>query len=348
MIEDSITYFSVRNRNLNQDLRVVHDALRSYLPDMNVQYYINNEVSDNQYITNMLRASRREFCQYVHHVICMDASVPLSFPNDDGSSVRIFMAALYDYLFEAALGYANDPQKPKKSTYIGCNYILPGSPFASRVLKTAYNMKNSDITTLDQICLPLSWDIAQEDKRKKVRKRFEYYYPGMKDKKILVIVLADPKDIKAGLKDNPLIGFPLKQLLDMVKDEYFVITTSDLLAANAANLSSKYNSSFEVSKNRFTMLDLLYIADVMVTNESRYATGVAPVNKPVYVLGHEDNMFLRYMKKFYPGMVISDFNDILGVDFHADNNSEEQKLFCKEFSYGVDEEPMKKIASLFM
>ena len=59
-------------------------------------------------------------------------------------------------------------------------------------------------------------------------------------------------------------------------------------------------------------------------------------------------MFLRYMKKFYPGMVISDFNDILGVDFHADNNSEEQKLFCKEFSYGVDEEPMKKIASLFM
>lgn len=342
MRTDNITFFSVRGRGMNADLSVVKDGLQELNPDITFQYYLKSEVSTNDIITKKYREARRQFTSNVHDAICMDGSYPLKFFNNHKEDKRIAILSIYDYLFQAYEEHEKGETKTKRKAFSSCTHIIPGSPFALKVLNTAYDLKDAKI--IDDIPLPISWSIADQNKQKEIRNKMNKQFPGLEGKKVLALLVAGEKKDE---EENPFSDFRLKDLVELIRDNYYVITNSHDIMECAEQLSFQDSHSFGIINKRCPATEVLYIADILVTNHCCFGTKMAAVKKPVYYVDYYENAFGRYMKRNYPGMCLGHINNILDIDFGQVKLTEDQAVFCEEFSYSVERNPIQEIYHIF-
>ena len=69
----------------------------------------------------------------------------------------------------------------KKNTYKNFTHIIVGSPFEKELLKKCYNTPKSEI--IDQVCIPYSWRLNQEEFKKKHYDKYCKHYPMLKRQK---------------------------------------------------------------------------------------------------------------------------------------------------------------------
>jgi len=341
MSEKSITFLSNRGAGLNSDMRLVERNLVNLLGQDNFssRFFLKNERRKNPMARQGIERARKDFCRELENVVCADASLAKGMKFREG--VRILLASPYDYQFKNELLLK---KKGKQSegwkTFRRFTHIVPGSPFAAHLMKDGYYLNN--ISLLEDICLPFVWEINRPERRREMREEIGFYFPAVKEKKVLAILLTREKESRR----NFLKYFDLKGFLKHLGEDWFVITNVEEMMEQSYTLSAKYGDSFGYIKRIMPEQDILYVADGLVTNNGRYATYFASRHRPIYCLKHKGSYFEKYMRKFHPAMFLGNFREMLQADFPLEGLPEGQQEFDRFFSYQELKCPYDAIGAL--
>ena len=214
MNKTTISFLSTRGRAMNIDLKLIQDYLASNLSDITLEYYLKNTATKIPATNKQLETARLSFCNNTSNIICMDPSIPVKLSPALPEERRLLTLVPYDYLFNEYLKFTENPELAHKKTFFRCTHVLPGSPFFSNFLKNFYEFENA--TFLDDMCLPLAWDITAKESKENVRNSLEYLYPEAKGKKILTILTVNqttPEEMTELFSD-----LNLKKFLDEIGD----------------------------------------------------------------------------------------------------------------------------------
>lgn len=348
MRNNTISFVSTRGRGLNSDLQIVKNDLMTNLPDVEFQYYLNKTATKIPLINTKMEDARRTFCTEAQNIICMDPSIPIKIPSASEKETRLLLATPLDYQFNIFMKNMENPDFKKKQTFIRCTHVIPGSPFTARLFQSCYEWEET-VTFLDNIPLPISWDITQEEQRATFRKQLEFFYPQAKGKKIISVLLVGqkPETTDEEEPENVYKDFDLKAIMDSIDDNCFLITNNWDLVDLSCQLPYEYSARFGYIKNKISLNQMMYISDMLITNSSKHACNFSIMQKPIYYLEYLPKVFGNFIQKFYPSMYLKDLNGLSDIDFKTFECTAEQKKFCQEFSYAPTENPLKTIRELF-
>lgn len=338
----NISFISCRKRAITLDLKLVKNYLAQNISEIEFSYFTKSENTLNPMTNQGIRKARLDFCQDLDNIICIDASLSGTIPPPAPGIKRLLISIPFDYQFQEFLAHTVNSSLPRKKTFKNFTHILTGSPFGSDLLKRSYEINK--IQVIDNICLPLSWDIVQKKNEQSKKRKFEFYYPCIKNKKIFSIITVGEKEDIA----NSFQKFNLEKFLNYLGDSWFVFTNSKNLLNSAIQLSSEYNHSFGYIDSLLPALELLYFSDVLITNYSKYATCFAIKRKPVYYLKCADNMFGTYIHEYYPNLYLDTLDCLFEIPLENEQgNNIIFSRFSDEFSYPALKDPFEVICNLF-
>ena len=133
MSKKTISFVSTRGRGLNTDLQLVKDNLMTALPEVEFEYYLNKTATKIPLINTKMEDARRTFCTEAQNIICMDPSIPIKIPSASERERRLLLATPFDYQFNIFMKYHDNPDQPKKQTFLRCTHVMPGSPFTAKL-----------------------------------------------------------------------------------------------------------------------------------------------------------------------------------------------------------------------
>lgn len=342
MSKTTVSFLSTRGRGMNVDLKLIQDYLASTFPGITFDYYLKNILTKVPATKKVLQETRLSFCNNARNIICMDPSIPAKPFSSSSEERRLLTLVPYDYLFSEYLKFTEHPELAHKKTFIRCTHVLPGSPFFSDFLKNFYEFENTIF--LDDMCIPLAWNITSKKEKEKIQNKFEYLYPEAKGKKILFILTVNqtaPEEMTDLFSD-----LNLKELLDKISDNWFLLTNNVNLFEMADRLPFSYSKCFGYMKGVFGIDNPLYFSDMLVTNSSKHACTFASAKKPIYYLNYGKKQFGRYMKQFYSDLYLETAGKLMDIDYNENSLSDKHLKFCQEFSYSVKENPFASIKAI--
>ena len=332
-----ISFVGTRNRGLSPDLKFAKQYLESNLANPVFRYLAVNENSKNRWLKKGSKNAKKEYAKTVRNALCVDASLPVKM-NKDEEAKHVLISVPYDYQFKA-MNKADSHSVKKKKTYNSFTHVITTSPFAKDLFEKCYETKAIKI---DGVCTPMVWSMNDDKEVAKKRRLYEKFFPQIKGKKIMSILLAgEPEDEEK----NPYEKLDLKAFLDSLDDEWFVFTNKEYILEKAIELDASYKNKFGFAKKMLDSRELLYFSDCVVTNSGMYASYFASKKKPIFCLRFLDNGFEKYMKKNYPSLYIKDLNRTENIDFGLFDN--ENKRFGEYFTYSLDTNPNEKIMEIF-
>ena len=207
-------------------------------------------------------------------------------------------------------------------------------------MKKCYNTPKSEI--IDQVCIPYSWRLNQEEFKKKHYDKYCKHYPMLKGKKILAILLTGELDED---EENPYAEVNWNKIFDNLDEDWIILTNSGKLLENMTHIGYEHRNQFVYSNRTFDTREVLSFADCLVTNSGLYATYFAVRQKPIYCLKYTNCEFEKYMKRKFSNLYIKNVEDI-GMTKFSEFTSENEK-FCEYFSYDWGENPSAKISEIF-
>ena len=194
---------------------------------------------------------------------------------------------------------------------------------------------------MDGIVSPFAWEINQEEYRNKRQKELAFYYPELAGKKILAI-MTDGK--LSSERKETWAAFDFKQFIDQLGGDWFLLTNCKQLMNAASSLPGYYKSRLGFVSKILPGADVLYITDVLITNNSMYASCFASKRKPLYCLGYSNTNMEKYVQKHFKDSYISDLSQ-----FWAENSLDKTDLAaCEHFSYLPEKNPYEVIKNILM
>lgn len=326
MQDKSITILSSRGRGISADLVFMrtHLVCENDMSHVVFRSFSQNEKSGS---AGVVARMRRKFCENAMHVLCVDGS--LSGKGNFGEGCRLLLASPYEYQFKNAMASG------RLGTFKNYTHIIAGSPFTEKLLKQCYELDG--INVIGQTALPLAWEICQAAQQEKARERIAFYFPEVREKKVMFLQFG---------KKSFFEGDSLQNLLDSLGDSWFVVTNSRGIVEDARALPLEYRTRFASMNGLMQTHELLFVTDVLVTDNGRMAASFSSRGKPVYCPLSDNSSFERYMKTFYRELCIANEKELLRLPLEGELSSKGRK-FCHEFSYSNAGNPYQKTAEIF-
>lgn len=326
MSKKNLTFLSTRGRGLGIDLAL----LKSYLSKQHTgafeyRFYLNNEMNKNPLAAHGYRRAKKEFCKGLTNALCLDASLASNMKNSLLDGTRVMLSVPYDYQFKNMLSLEKGKEM-NLNTFAAFDCIFAGSPFSERLLKNAYRKHENQ--KIMPVTLPFVWELLQEEKRQEIANKIYYYFPEAKGKKIVSILVYGDEEKKR--KDWE--RFSIKQLIKNLGEDFFVFTNSEILMENSFSLSSEYRSSFGYINRILPVQDILFVTDMLVTNNGRFAASFSCLEKPIWACSYNRNAFEKYMEFVYPNMYFNSPEKML-QNLKEKPLTTEQKKFCSDMVY---------------
>lgn len=332
MNNKTITFLSSRGRGMNADLSLLHGFLSESgeWNEYSFRFFSKSERTKNPMVNAGALKARKTFSEKATNVICIDNSLTGKTEEDEG--VRMLFSVPYDYQFKNYLAVKERKKKCNFRTFQSFTHIVPGSPFSEELLEMAYETEHKKIVT--GTAHPLAWEVCQDSAREKAIKKLEFYFPEIRQKKVLSLIInGEEKEQEKFFKD-----FSLNELTEKLGQDWIVLTTSEKMRDSSF--------SFVGEKDNFGYIDhivspsvLVYVADVLITNEGRFAAAYAGKGKPIYCPRVKGNFFEKFMDTYYTDLVLKKAEHILEIDFNKAELTETQSKFCKQFWYPDAKEP---------
>lgn len=337
MNKTEITFLSSRGRGLSNDLALVKEYLaKCQKEDVMFRYYLNNERHKNPLAAHGYRRAKKDFLAETTNILCVDASLSTKISNFSPEGKRILYGVPYDYQFKNMYLMEEKGKDFNLNTFARFTHIIPGSPFTADLLKRAYRLEDKEI--IEGVSLPFAYDTCQPEKRKMISELVTYYFPQAKDKKILSVIVYGDEETKR--KDWESVD--VKQWVKNLGEDWFVFTNSEILMENAFSMGNHYKESFGYVNRMLPVPDLLYVTDVLVTNNGRLASVFAIQDKPVYACQYSKNYFEKYMSAKYPEMYFANANRMCEEKYKSASCNQAQASFNKMMSYGIEDNVFSK------
>ena len=339
---NTLTVYSVRRRGVTMDIKLIKDYLDQSMDNLEFRFFTKNEISKNSKITQMIRLSREEFSKKTGHALCIDESMPKKFLLKNPAYCRMYVAEPFDFLFREYM--SKEKKHHNKMAFSGCTHIFTGIPLMSRIVQKNYNTEN--LQMIENVPLIKSWDILHSDKRQVYRKKLEYFFPYMKGKKILALLMKG--DLKSPEGEDLFPGESLRFLADHLDEDIFILFNSLAIVRALSSLPGIYREKMGYTGAYMTESQLVYIADVLVTNTANHGVDFAGTGKPMFCYHVKENGFTRFMKEYYPGLCLKKLEELVDYDFSSLNTDSAQKEFHKQTVIDTEKNPFEIISSLFL
>lgn len=338
MHSNSITMLSSRGRGISADMSLVHTHLNRefHSESLCFRFFAKNERGKND--VQKLGAARlhRSFMEAAENIICVDASLGGKIFHPEGK--RLMIAAPYDYQFK---NYLTMKKKGMNiHTLHKFTHIIPGCPFTEELIRGAYRLEDTQI--IGNTALPVAWDVCQKKEQDSVREKIEYYYPEAARKKVLTFLISGSEKKAQSYWE----AMDMKSFLKQFGDEWFVFTNSETMMENAHALKADCRGSFAYMNRLMQPHELLFLTDMLVTNNGRMAVYFAGRKKPVYCPLCGGTSFEKYMKVTFGNLCIPDSRRMAEILQDAENHTSDRREFSRRFYYENAENPYEKVAEV--
>lgn len=339
----NISFISTLRHGMNVDLKLLKDYLAQTIEGVSFRYYINDGERGNLMVQNGLADRKRNFCRHMTHGICIDESLPDQCVFQDEKAKRILISLPFEAQFKKLDYLETSGKEMTKTNLSNFTHIIATAPFQENLLRECYQLGDTKI--IRDAASPYVWDINQHKKQQDIKKKFEYYYPGLKEKKVLAVLTAGktPKQDK-----DPFAEFDLESFARMLGEEWFLITNNELLLEHYAILSSKHVHICGYVNQLLPPRDLLYFSDVLVTNSSMYAYYFISRRKPFYCLNYKNNYFEKFIHRVYPELYLQAPEQMFELKGCLDEFKQIHEKFYHQFSYGRIENSCEKIKKILL
>lgn len=230
--------------------------------------------------------------------------------------------------------------KIAKAMRMHCNYtyILTSSTFSKQFFKEAFNAKEEQMLVMN---LPRVDFLKSEEEQKKMQLKFLEVYPETDNKKKNILYC--PTNRK-GQK------IPLENMVkDIPFDKY------NFIAKLHDGTEIIYIDGKTIQKNsNFTGMELLHIADYIITDYSAIVYEASITQKPIYFYTYDYDdyqinrgTYIDYISEM-PGPICKDFKQIMKLIEENEFDKIKEEKFCQKYIENINENATKKLAELVL
>lgn len=217
-------------------------------------------------------------------------------------------------------------------------YILTSSNLSKKFFKEAFNARDEQMLVMN---LPRVDFLKSKKEQEKMKIRFLEIYPETNNKKKNILYC--PTNRKGQ-------RIPLEDMIKEIPfDKYnFIVKLHD-------GTEIIYVEDKKIQKNsNFTGMELLHIADYIITDYSAIVYEAAITQKPIYFYTYDyeeyqinRGTYIDYMGEM-PGAICKDFKEIMKMIEENQYDKEKEKNFCQKYVENIEENATKKLAELVL
>lgn len=217
-------------------------------------------------------------------------------------------------------------------------YILTSSNLSKKFFKEAFNARDEQMLVMN---LPRVDFLKSEKEQEKMRIRFVGVYPETNNEKQNILYC--PTNRK-GQK------IPLENIVkDIPLDKY------NFIAKLHDGTEVIYVKGKKIEKpSNFTGMELLHVADYIITDYSAIVYEAAITQKPIYFYTYDyeeyqinRGTYIDYMSEM-PGPICKDFKEIMKMIEENKYDKEKEKNFCQKYVKNIEKNATKKLAELVL
>ena len=217
-------------------------------------------------------------------------------------------------------------------------YILTSSNLSKKFFKEAFNARDEQMLVMN---LPRVDFLKSEKEQEKMRIRFVGVYPETNNEKQNILYC--PTNRK-GQK------IPLENIVkDIPLDKY------NFIAKLHDGTEVIYVKGKKIEKtSNFTGMELLHVADYIITDYSAIVYEAAITQKPIYFYTYDyeeyqinRGTYIDYMSEM-PGPICKDFKEIIKMIEENKYDKEKEKNFCQKYVKNIEKNATKKLAELVL
>lgn len=217
-------------------------------------------------------------------------------------------------------------------------YILTSSNISKQFFEEAFNAKDEQMLVMN---LPRVDFLKSKKEQEKMKIRFLEIYPETNNKKKNILYC--PTNRKGQ-------RIPLEDMIKEIPfDKYnFIVKLHD-------GTEIIYVEDKKIQKNStFTGMELLHIADYIITDYSAIVYEAAITQKPIYFYTYDyeeyqinRGTYIDYMSEM-PGPICKDFKDIIKMIKENNYDEKKERNFCKKYIENIEENATKRIVRLIL
>lgn len=217
-------------------------------------------------------------------------------------------------------------------------YILTSSNISKQFFEEAFNAKDEQMLVMN---LPRIDFLKSKKEQEKMKIRFLEIYPETNNKKKNILYC--PTNRKGQ-------RIPLEDMIKEIPfDKYnFIVKLHD-------GTEIIYVEDKKIQKNsNFTGMELLHIADYIITDYSAIVYEAAITQKPIYFYTYDyeeyqinRGTYIDYMSEM-PGPICKDFKEIMKMIEENKYDKEKEKNFCQKYVKNIEKNATKKLAELVL
>ncbi len=217
-------------------------------------------------------------------------------------------------------------------------YILTSSNVSKKFFKEAFNASEEQMLVMN---LPRVDFLKSEKEQEKMRLRFAGVYPETNNEKQNILYCpTNRKEQKIPL-ENIVKNIPFNKYNFIAK----LHDGTEIIYVKGKKIEKVSN---------FTGVELLHVADYIITDYSAIVYEAAITQKPIYLYTYDyqeyqinRGTYIDYMSEM-PGPICKDFKEIMKMIETNKYNKEKEKRFCQKYVENIEENATKKIAELVL
>lgn len=255
--------------------------------------------------------------------------------REEATVVQLWHAAgAFKKFGHSAIGHKDSlPEEFETRAHQNYSYVIASSDSVKAQYAEAFQMDKVNVLPLG---LPRLWKLFDADYKAFNQRRFKEEYPSFKNKKILLYA----PTFRGNTEQRSELKVPLhlKALRNSLGEEYvLLIKLHPHIDAISLDISEAEGFAFDVSNQN--IMDLMLLADVLITDYSSVITEFALLEKPIIFYAYdlasylEERDFFEDYESYVPGPIVQTEKELINCLQVGVPNVSKASFNARNFTY---------------
>ena len=321
--ENKITFISLRRDEISGNFAFVYDKIKDD-KNLDIHFILNEHTITEMSIKEIIEFTKA--CA-TSKIIILDEYTPMIHYIDLRKETKLIQLWHACGAFKT-FGFSRlaKPKGSKQSTrnHRSYDYSIVSSEYCRKFHAEGFGIPTNNVAATG---IPRTDIFFDEEYKNKTRKAFYKEHPEFKDKKIIIFAPTF-RGMEKETAFYPTDLFDVGTVCENIPDDYVIIIKHHPFVKDVHPIPKKYSNRVIDFSEQTEINDLLFIADLIITDYSSLIFEASLMNIPMifYVFDLEkyinDRDFYFDFKEYIPGKIAYSLDDVI----KAINNND----FCKE------------------